>query len=454
MASRAKDLLGVHLVAPPPVGHLQVDLTTGLTAMYGVNGIGKSKVLEALRGAVEPLAMQYDTYEPGVDGVMRRRRFDPATMPEPIDVLYQHSGFHLYRPFTKRTWSNGTSSLIADVLGTEIGRSKEGMNDPFDGRSRRADWEEVLLHVMSSLPFDAEVSEAEYLLGEGRWCVSALPFCPVNICDPDPWNGPLNERWCDSARRWDLHLAAPSEPQYEQECLRGARWRGSFLLYDAAPGDRTGGYWSLQYKGHLHGEIVSVPVLPPLPDQLGLGGYPDWFAFPMGGVGVFEDYPPFAAAISEDPTRDPATLTRDAIHYRETELSGPVDMLPPLQSRTTKYILKKAAAVANRSLATFFEAPPLLKATLRPKDVWFRGYSPIAWTATVDIGEEAFPINELGQAHRRYSSFAIQRAIAMLAGTGSTSGRKVFAFIDEPEQITNNFITSPWHYLKVFAFVI
>ena len=44
-------VLGVSLVGPPPIGEVHIQLTPGLTALYGLNGAGKTVVLSALERA-------------------------------------------------------------------------------------------------------------------------------------------------------------------------------------------------------------------------------------------------------------------------------------------------------------------------------------------------------------------------------------------------------------------
>jgi hypothetical protein len=75
-------------------------------------------------------------------------------------------------------------------------------------------------------------------------------------------------------------------------------------------------------------------------------------------------------------------------------------------------------------MAEFFDDPPRLGVRLGSADEWFRGKGP-RWLASLH-GSSPFDVHALGDAHRRYALFSIQRAI--------TSGTATVAVMDEPER--------------------
>ena len=82
-------LIGVHLVAPLPVGRLDFLLHPGLTALFGKNGVGKSRLLGSLSELFSSGSYAF---------------FDEDPQPESSSAraLYFCSGLHYLWPLSRR----------------------------------------------------------------------------------------------------------------------------------------------------------------------------------------------------------------------------------------------------------------------------------------------------------------------------------------------------------------
>jgi len=84
MAENEVDVFGVGILGPPPLGMINLELTPGLSVLYGVNGAGKTRVLDAVRAAFRArsdstlrsgrgAAMLYARWTPDADGLVTSR---------------------------------------------------------------------------------------------------------------------------------------------------------------------------------------------------------------------------------------------------------------------------------------------------------------------------------------------------------------------------------------------
>jgi len=164
------ELLGVHLVADPPVGQVQLEFRQGLTALYGKNGAGKTRVLAELGKSIDALnALPYgsmDSY-----GERIEPEYDYASMPRPLETLYYHSGFHIRCPMTATFGSSVAPALTSAAERFGFESDKWDTDEPIL-EGLHVGWDDIVLYVMSRLPFEANVDDVEYLLDAGRWIVA------------------------------------------------------------------------------------------------------------------------------------------------------------------------------------------------------------------------------------------------------------------------------------------
>jgi hypothetical protein len=104
-------LAGVSLVAPPPVGNAHIELKPGVTALYGLNGVGKTKIITAVRELIEELTPSGDAEDP----------FDSLLLPgralgAPILAAYVTGGVHLVSPLRANDFSDRWQPEIVEYL--------------------------------------------------------------------------------------------------------------------------------------------------------------------------------------------------------------------------------------------------------------------------------------------------------------------------------------------------
>lgn len=426
-------VVGFHLAGAPPVGHVQVGLRGGLTALYGKNGAGKTRLLEGLQRVLK--RMEPGPVEVDDNGEPYFPPIDYEALPSPIESLYYMSGVHLRCPVTPQV---GAAFLVP----LESAAKSFGFSSPATSEFEMASWDEIVLYVMSRLPFEASAEDAEYLLDAGCWIVGPFEDRPVTLCDPNPFTGPLQHHWAAAAEEWTRR-----KQRFQGRAIGSTM---PILRFSEEYGyGRRGWFCELDYGSEIsqsQGGSGPPPGLPPLPDVVDLEPFPDWFAFPVASV-CAEPLVKFRL-IREESGEDIVAATVKALPYRFGESKPWATESAPLAGATTDKALEAVRDRANSVLAAWFDEPPLLRAKLTAPSDWMKGRPAVQWLASTEQGDDPFPIDSLGQGHRRYAHFAIQRALESANRDGLSArgprhhGRDEFntisfAFIDEPEAALN-----------------
>lgn len=425
-------LLGAQLVGAPPIGRVMLPLRPGLTAVYGKNGVGKSRLLAGLSRLFDPMSYRTDSYP----GRYEDDSFSLAvhSFPSPASAAYLRSALHYCWPISRRIWEDpNASSPILDALdeAAEVASTGRYPGPRFGGRpSQRVGWDEVLLYVMDRLGLDASVETVEQLLEHGHWMVSCAPDAPAFLCDPRPLDGPLADQWVLAAEQWASELTPPAERFDEGDPLsegHDIQDSGSSPLEMLSQQEGVGEYF--RYRSRL----------PPAPSVLGLEDQPHWFALPLACIVALRGHNPVAALIQEDTTGDVDSATIRALSMTGVgllSLAKTNDLFTAMFLRASDERMRDFQTSANKLLAGLFEEPPLLALELTHPSRWFVGEPSVKWTARNEPDGRRFGVSDLGSAHSRYVRFAIQRAIR---GTRASSylqdpiNRFSVCIIDEPE---------------------
>lgn len=56
LKSRQLEIIGASVFGPPPLGWVHIPLRVGVSALYGKNGVGKTRLLRALRNTMAGVA--------------------------------------------------------------------------------------------------------------------------------------------------------------------------------------------------------------------------------------------------------------------------------------------------------------------------------------------------------------------------------------------------------------
>lgn len=430
--ANAPSILAVHLAEEPPVGYLCLDVTEGLTAFYGENGVGKSRLLESLRRLSDLMAST-------------RTASTPEASISLADSMYKFSGLHLYQPFTEELWSSQAYFVaIKGALIEGAATAESPTEESFFEIQRRPTWAEVVQYVRRCVPFEISEHHAEYLLSGGRWLVSTAPGRPVFLCDPDPIGGPLADNWMEARDTWRSWLKKPATDPTDRPLGE------SFLSFDAYGHHFVGpdeellyGGWALNadYRSRLRTE--RPPELPPLPTDVGVPYSPSWrmVAPPVAQLGLARR-PILAQSVREETDLDLDDLTRERLSYFDPAVETPRErerrLWFQLRGRSDEPVstadqLANVCRTANQTLARLFESPPFLRADLTPPAAWFKGDPVVNWLAVLDSDRDLCRVRDLGSAHRRFVGFAIQRALHTGGPERHELTQTQWAFIDEPE---------------------
>lgn len=413
---------GISIVGPPPLGHLYLRLEPGLTTLYGQNGAGKTLTLRALTKALNELEqVQQSDFSSRelLDRAGKNNWFHRSA----IDIVYHTSCLHFHVPITKKSWDSGD---VPDHLKKALTLQYGMMSDKAFHGNDSADWDDIVLGVLSALPNEATIEIAESYLREGRWLV-ASENGNLYLCDREPLQGPLASLWTQCWLEFEKKAQSLVEYAEQEKSWRKeesgetyfSRKSALFSYFDRAEYGVEGGFWELK-KPRL------PALLPPPPWLLGLPSFPDWVSLPVAAIGKTSQWR--FASISEDdaPISNSRTASKIAAATLE-ESQAKLDIL---------------AIQVNSLFAQLFEHPPLLRATISTNLEIFHGQDPVSWSASTDDAGTFFPVQSLGRAHQRYLNFALECVLEdrreskfkMISGKiEKVKSQATFALIDEPE---------------------
>ena len=456
------EVLGVTVAAWPPVGVQHVRLRRGLNALYGKNGVGKTRLLTEIDRLLRATASR-PTHE--------AREVDPLS---PSWAFYSAGGIHLREPISRsdveRHWQEDGHTSISRMVSNWVSdgpwwdRRKPGVD--FDGS-------EVPIPPESSLLARLELSESDlfWYLEQGAWFLQ--PHTQrLYLCDPEPYgSSPLAGRWRDESDLW--------RKDFEKLERGGDRPHIDFRVGRLESGDDSEVVDLIESTHHVTwtfpgmgdtGMIrrgVPARALMPLPEALQLASAPDWVGLPFLAVpgtfswrcAVISDGLPDRLKKSDAPTtrwslvveqtlaQVPHQLDRSAVRERD-QLRESVPSIARLKPRLVHFddAVDHVATVANELLADLFDDAPILRCRRLPQERWLKGDSPIVWEANTSREGPWFPLEDLGEAHLRYATFSIHRAFtsrSRRAGATASQGPSwltsevdggSFVLIDEPER--------------------
>lgn len=205
-----------------PIGVQHVRLAPGLNALYGKNGVGKTRLLHQVdrllrsgqREINSELEARYQDEE------------EPIALRPAGTAFYCKGGIHLSAPFSR-------TDLSVDENGAELGPRRSGLrnvvsdflrNDPWNVSYKATIGDDDIEWGRPSLPARSEpsllsrlgLSEEDlfWFLKQGRWFIQP-EMQRVFLCDPSPLDSPLTSRWLDAAEYWERTLNGQDSDQNE-----------------------------------------------------------------------------------------------------------------------------------------------------------------------------------------------------------------------------------------------
>jgi len=433
-------ITGITVVAGPPIGVAHIRLTRGLNLIYGVNGIGKSRTLEAIASTLM-----------GWGGSGGTTPTDRCTR-----ALYASGGVHFSAPISSLNSSDKAFRVLAECVG--LGPDRDSYfawpaEDEIEGKNQyETAWREcdtlTLRTQLAKAAFaeaswaKATIEECERLVDDGNWMIT--PSGDIFISAPASTTGSFD--WLVDNSDWSFSIERLKENH---------QFGWGTNQQDEAPAE-----WGFAGIGRNVRDR-----LPPHPYLLGMD-CPDWLSIPVAFVGgLAHDYPgyhgptphPLAQLFSIEIEADPEAgaerifdrdkQTRDWLKSRTRRFFGPKAIMKAISGESIyldsnggptkqfRQALGEIGSSASSHLSEFFDDAPQLFVECSSVDGWFEGQQPIQWKARTSSGIR-ISLNQLGSAHRRFANFAIQRALRtenwnLKKDSSETSS---IALIDEPER--------------------
>jgi energy-coupling factor transporter ATP-binding protein EcfA2 len=426
-------LVGVTLIGPAPIGRLHILVDGGLTALYGRNGIGKTRILDALAATLRG--------ERGEGfGFLHVEIKDPSDVDalgwgfeeELCQAALQHLG---------ELRGQVVSSLARDRDLVYIAGSDEEYSDLAD-RLRRfteqlasEEFGPYLLTEAVAGHIEARATLNEVNAGELEKTLARVAAGGSFV---------LHAVGTPGSPRWDAYAAMTSQHPDDRALLEEARSAGKryrdwvdavMALTDvndriaslserpfvesSFPWDRFSDIAQMFVRGAtaLRSDVALLPV-------------PDWVTSPVANIGSVQ-----TAVV---PLLVDATISRDVNEAARSQVAAVAESSTgrvmalyeegeaALDPRVERY-LAALVETANQIVSDILPDSPRLQFALGDPHEWLQGRLP-EWTAEVGPGV-SLPLGHLSDAQSRWASIACALAIHLT----SASGTEMMFICDEPE---------------------
>lgn len=440
-------ITGITVVAGPPVGVAHIRLTRGLNLVYGVNGVGKSRTLDAIASTLRG-------WGPG--GATPTDRCTRA--------LYASGGVHFSAPISSLSSSDQVFRVLAECVGLSPDLTISISFSVEDDKDAKEEYEtawneldtETLRTQLAKAAFaeaswaNPTIEECERLVEDGHWMITPSGDIFVSAPALTAYSAPASTAdsfdWLADNSDWSVSIERLKENhQFD--------WGTN--QQDGAPAE-----WGFADIGRNVRDR-----LPPHPHLLGMD-CPEWLSIPVACVGSLarhysiDDGPAhhpleqlFSLGVEanpEDRTQrffDRDKQTRDWLIRRTRAIGGVQASIARIENRSIlldknseitkefRQAKEEIGSAASRFLAEFFDDAPELWVRIDFPDKWFAGQQPIEWKARTSSGI-SISLNQLGSAHRRFADFAIQRALRSENWNlnNDSPDTSSIALIDEPER--------------------
>lgn len=425
-------LLGVRLAGPAPIRQVFLGLEPGIMVLYGKNGAGKTKILEALVGAFEPkTGLRYGEllYKWPPPQIQNPHVEDPSNKEDLV------SWFAL----TGNPWPRLAGHLNAK-LAREQARG-EALPALDVGDLINSIWEKLPAGLSRFLPGYA-IRLIVFSGGDGvpiqPELVAALAKAAVELAE----QGHLLYLSTGHVRpRGQIDESTPSLRALQD--LATSAFERNNETYGARGGHSCDDWFEASMEIGTGSFLENVS--PPIQCDKCVLEYdegkvpPPWYGEEFNGL--FEVADPPAQLVIEDPSINVGEATRRCLERRVSKLRGLDGSAPGLQTTTALLVgnangfaldpalvalegelSERASEYLESLLETSFE----LRLRVFGPDKWLDG-EVLTWTAIDRSGVE-FSIEQLSKAQSRWATFAIQLALL-----DHQAGLPAVIVLDEPE---------------------
>lgn len=390
------DVLGVSIGGSAPVGRIHLELESGVTALYGRNGAGKTRVLHAIAEALAG-------HPPTGDGLIDREvtvRVDPQRGGDPIGAMSWLGT--LFVALSRQLENVAVRRLRSDGADEASDHLRDGPKTLQDVLSALADMD---LWLESPVFLDRLGREGLVTVRTVRSGVRCGPAASYDCLI----EGEAEELLWDSILVADLALteqfdciANPDRPMLARLDLTG-------ILADRSLDPRA-------LADHDRERLASETYRP------------QWCGYSIGNGGPLGQSPIHLVGWPAEPESLGARSLR-AIEAASTgHLIEAVADEDVLLSPGAGAIIERLAQRANLFLGLTLLEAPLLRLWVGHPDDWLRAAAP-RWEALDRASRAWVPLADLSSAQCRWANLAVDLALS----EAEAADRPIVVILDEPE---------------------
>lgn len=437
LKSRQLEIFGASVFGPPPLGWVHIPLRVGVSALYGKNGVGKTRLLRALRHAMAGVSSEgslgllhvrvpdvnnfyEDTWRTGFEAGLRSHLVDARGKLIAQITGWRDDSFSVEDDVARDDAIEFFSDFAADIEGEEFSPTSIGEMVAAHFKQLRFG-PHVSLEAETLDVVTEEISESGFftLLADGvperpGWRVFAagnaeMPrFAQLVGMDREFYDGLRNFAGGASSR-----LAEDLEVLNSIMGLSSGFPWGDVQPFgvDIVAGLRPGQ------------DGVATPAKEAWPEP-----WPTWVTMPALEVGRIDEIPIRLVADTSDPD-ETDLATRDLLlktsggRVVNIATNEELDLTPELD-RTVAQLND----ISNELLAGLLRPAPSLRLTIGTPTDWFAGHPP-TWQMKDQDSDGWFSLHEASAAQVRWASLAIAAA----SEVSDPDGRPVILLCDEPE---------------------
>lgn len=431
-------VIGVSVRGPQPLGWVHLPLENGVSALYGKNGAGKTRLLDAVADAL--LGVE----NPGALGLVH------VFVPDPVEIWW---GADWTSKLETAAAAHVNRARAASIERLVRWRDENFQKDSWDGAP-----EEALERLGSELASEeySPVSISESVAAQ----VAALRVARQTIDDDEASWRALGDELAGGGSftlravgtitdpKWDVYASALPSMATAESLVRA-----QMGLLDFQRRYRAGEFVDVlpeqlmkRFEGHLH---EASGILFPWDGPLTMSAdvfsgfaidlaevtartvhedWPEWTPRPLLKIAEIGELPVRVLA-EKDATDDASAATRSALIA-----IGGTSLISIADSNDVNYTPDVASALeaiernSNATLAMLLDPAPTVRFRSGGLDDWFAGRPP-TWEMQDPQTGHWFPLTQASQAQLRWARLAIAIATERV----SDAGRSIVLLADEPE---------------------
>ena len=378
------DIVGLSVIGPPPLGEIHLPWQRGLHVVYGRNGAGKTRLLEA----ISSLSPRVEALEGGTAFVHLVYDSDAAFRPDAENHL----------PHELLAW---------DLCDSALERYFEGVAFERDSIDQG---------TLDFLQFDWR----DTTLGE---VVRTVARVPGMVLDHDSLilDETLSANALSISSGGSVWLSAPVGSDTPR--IREALASGNDELAGrsrAYPGEWQP-IWAVSSIRNRLVYARSSEWLPVLPVPL----------LQIGRIRQFDGALTVLGRAADDPEVETNDLMADLLFGEGPEALTSAGSLFDIPEETLRIIDNMSSDATVIVSEVLQDAPTLRLELLEPRE-WFKGRV-VAWKATDSYSASWIPLAHLSGAQRKWAAFSVDLVNAWLRGEDAGGGHRIL-LVDEPEE--------------------